>query len=139
MVRALGYEVDYRRPAELATDTVAKIDAIRHVTEFVERTRGFFPDIVVDLDIGVPMREPQTSTGQLTRCGRTPRWTRSSPSIRRNGIPYSTWSSREANGYYGVVRRPRRRRCGGRTLRSVQRHPCRVWLEAGANGRDAPV
>lgn len=58
VVRSLGYDVPYKRPAEFASDTAAKIDAIRHVTEFVEQTDGFFPDIVVDLDIGVPMRKP---------------------------------------------------------------------------------
>ena len=58
IVRGLGYDVPYKRPADLASDTSAKIEAIRHVTEFVERTDGFFPDIIVDLDIGVPLRDP---------------------------------------------------------------------------------
>lgn len=54
-----GVRVSFRRPAEFAGDTAAKIHAIRHATEFVERTENFHPDIVVDLDIGVPLRTPE--------------------------------------------------------------------------------
>lgn len=55
--------VPFRRPAELATAASAKIHAIRHATEYVETHKGFSPDIVVDLDIGVPMRTPQDIEG----------------------------------------------------------------------------
>jgi CMP-N,N'-diacetyllegionaminic acid synthase len=54
-----GVPVPFRRPEALASDTAAKIDAIRHATEYVEQSEGFAPDVVVDLDIGVPLREPR--------------------------------------------------------------------------------
>ncbi len=53
-----GIFVPFRRPAELASDTVAKIHAIRHATEYVENHEGYHPDFVVDLDVGVPLRAP---------------------------------------------------------------------------------
>ena len=59
-----GVDVPFRRPAEFASDTAAKIDAIRHATEYVEQNEGFEPDIVVDLDVGVPLRTP----GDVSAC-----------------------------------------------------------------------
>lgn len=59
VAESFGVPVPFRRPPETATDTAAKILAIRHATEYVERNEGFRPDIVVDLDIGVPLRVPE--------------------------------------------------------------------------------
>ena len=57
-----GVSVPFRRPPEFASDTAAKIDAIRHATEYVEQHEGFQPDVVVDLDVGVPLRTPEDVT-----------------------------------------------------------------------------
>ena len=54
-----GVPVPFRRPAEFASDESAKIHAIRHATQFVEENEGFRPDVVVDLDVGVPLRAPE--------------------------------------------------------------------------------
>jgi N-acylneuraminate cytidylyltransferase/CMP-N,N'-diacetyllegionaminic acid synthase len=104
VVRRLGYDVDYRRPPELATDTIAKIDAIRHVTEFVEKTHHFFPDIVVDLDIGVPLRQPSDIDRAVDAL-----WQDSSMDAvvtvypaERN--PYFNMIERAPSGYYELVR-----------------------------------
>jgi CMP-N-acetylneuraminic acid synthetase len=56
---AQGVPVPFRRPAEMASDTAAKILAIRHATLFVEEQLGYFPDIIVDLDVGAPLRVPE--------------------------------------------------------------------------------
>jgi N-acylneuraminate cytidylyltransferase/CMP-N,N'-diacetyllegionaminic acid synthase len=61
---ALGVPVPFRRPAEFASDEAAKIFAIRHAAEYVEENEGFSPDIVVDLDVGVPLRAP----GDIESC-----------------------------------------------------------------------
>lgn len=53
-----GVRVPFRRPEELASDRAPKVGAIRHATEWVEASQGFIPDIVVDLDVGVPLRSP---------------------------------------------------------------------------------
>ena len=54
-----GQPVPFRRPPELATDSAAKILAIRHATRYVEEHEDYHPDIVVDLDVGAPLRMPQ--------------------------------------------------------------------------------
>lgn len=47
------------RPPEMASDKAAKIHAIRHATDYVEKNEEFYPDIVTDLDVTVPLRAPQ--------------------------------------------------------------------------------
>lgn len=54
--RRHGADLLVERPAELATDTVAKIAAIRHCVEEAERITGERFDVVVDLDATSPLR-----------------------------------------------------------------------------------
>lgn len=49
---ALGVSI-FRRPPELATDTASKWDVFRHIAKQVHC------DILVDLDVGCPLRQPQ--------------------------------------------------------------------------------
>jgi CMP-N,N'-diacetyllegionaminic acid synthase len=56
VAEAYGIKVPFRRPSEMATDSAAKIHAIRHAMIYVEENTGFIPDIVVDLDVGAPLR-----------------------------------------------------------------------------------
>ncbi len=67
-----GLNVPFRRPPEFASDTAAKIDSIRHATEYVELHEGFRPDIVVDLDVGVPLRTPEDVSGCIEVMTRRP-------------------------------------------------------------------
>lgn len=62
VAEAWGESVPFRRPAELATDTAAKMPSILHATLYVEEHEHFSPDIVVDLDVGVPLRSPEDIT-----------------------------------------------------------------------------
>ena len=62
VAEAWGVPVPFRRPPELASDTSAKIGAIRHATQYVEEHGNYYPDIVVDLDVGVPLRAPEDIT-----------------------------------------------------------------------------
>lgn len=57
-----GIEVPFRRPSEMANDSAPKIQAIRHATLYVEKHEGYYPDIIVDLDVGAPMRKPEDIT-----------------------------------------------------------------------------
>jgi CMP-N,N'-diacetyllegionaminic acid synthase len=71
VAEAHGIRVPFRRPADLASNTAGKAGAIRHATEYVEQHEGFLPDIVVDLDISVPLRKPMDITacvGMLADC-----------------------------------------------------------------------
>jgi CMP-N,N'-diacetyllegionaminic acid synthase len=63
IAEAQGVPVPFRRPADMASDTAAKILAIRHATVFVEEHFGFKPDIVIDLDVGAPLRTPEDIEG----------------------------------------------------------------------------
>ena len=65
LVRGLGVDVPFNRPAEYSTDVSPKIDAILHATRYVENNDGFFPDVVVDLDVTVPQRQPEDIGGVI--------------------------------------------------------------------------
>ena len=51
-----GADLLVTRPAEMATDTAAKLPVIRHAVEEVERQRGRAFDTCVDLDATSPLR-----------------------------------------------------------------------------------
>jgi CMP-N-acetylneuraminic acid synthetase len=56
VARRYGAEVPFLRPAEIATDTAAKVPAIQHAVREVERGSGRTVDYVVDLDPTAPLR-----------------------------------------------------------------------------------
>lgn len=56
VAKRYGVDVPFLRPAELATDTAAKVPAIQHAVREVERARGAPVDLVVDLDPTAPLR-----------------------------------------------------------------------------------
>jgi len=56
VARAVGAEVPFRRPEELATSTAPKIPVIQHLVDWVERT-GVAADRIVDLDPTSPLRD----------------------------------------------------------------------------------
>ena len=62
VAESYGVPVPFRRPAEMASDTAGKIHTIRHATRYVEETQDLTPDIVVDLDVGVPLRTAEDVT-----------------------------------------------------------------------------
>lgn len=53
-----GAQVPFRRPAELASDTAAKLPAIQHAVKQMEDTRKWQYDYVVDVDATTPLRQP---------------------------------------------------------------------------------
>jgi len=61
---AYGLRVPFRRPPDMASDSASKIFAIRHATLYIEEHDTFIPDIVVDLDVGAPLRD----TEDITAC-----------------------------------------------------------------------
>jgi CMP-N,N'-diacetyllegionaminic acid synthase len=69
---ACGMPVPFRRPPAYASDSAAKIDSIRHATLFVEEHDDFYPDIVVDLDVGVPLRAPEDITACIDVLAKDP-------------------------------------------------------------------
>jgi N-acylneuraminate cytidylyltransferase/CMP-N,N'-diacetyllegionaminic acid synthase len=63
VAKRYGAEVPFIRPAHLAQDDSPKWPVFRHLVENVERMTGRRIDILVDLDLGVPLRQPSDITG----------------------------------------------------------------------------
>ena len=56
IARESSVEVPFVRPKELAQDDTSKLAVIRHAVRFLESQEGYYPDIVVDLDVTSPLR-----------------------------------------------------------------------------------
>ena len=56
IARLWGADVLVERPAELATDSAAKLPVIQHCVKTVEAKNGIHYDVVVDLDATSPLR-----------------------------------------------------------------------------------
>lgn len=63
--QAWGADLVVRRPAALATDSAAKLPAIRHAVETVEARVGTRFDVLVDLDATSPLRTPGDIEGAV--------------------------------------------------------------------------
>lgn len=63
--RRHGADILVRRPDELATDTAAKLPAIRHCLEMVEKEAGKRCEIFADLDATAPLRVPEDIIGAV--------------------------------------------------------------------------
>lgn len=51
-----GLATDYTRPAHLANDTVAKVEAIKDLVLYEEKNKNIKYDYILDLDVSSPMR-----------------------------------------------------------------------------------
>jgi N-acylneuraminate cytidylyltransferase/CMP-N,N'-diacetyllegionaminic acid synthase len=58
LARTHGADLTVERPPELASDTAAKIPAIRHCVAAAEKAANERFDVVVDLDVTSPLRVP---------------------------------------------------------------------------------
>ena len=67
IARKCGAEVPFLRPAELAQDTSSKWEVFRHLVKALEEMDGARVGILVDLDTGVPLREPADIDGCVRR------------------------------------------------------------------------
>ena len=63
--RRYGADLMVARPPELATDTAAKLPAIRHCVEEAENRAGRAFDVLVDLDATSPLRLPEDICGAV--------------------------------------------------------------------------
>jgi CMP-N,N'-diacetyllegionaminic acid synthase len=69
---ACGVAVPFRRPPELATDTAAKLPVIRHAAAWWDQHRGSRAEIVLDLDVTVPLRAPADISACVARLRNEP-------------------------------------------------------------------
>lgn len=98
-----GIKVDYRRPDELATAEAPKNLAIRHATEFVEEKRGFYPDIVADLDIGVPLKKPKDIDEAIRKLWESPDMECIVSVYPAERNPYFNMVEQKNDGFFRVV------------------------------------
>lgn len=70
--RAAGADVLVERPAEMASDTAAKLPAIRHAVVTVEARLGATFEVLVDLDATAPLRRPEDIAGAVRRLEEDP-------------------------------------------------------------------
>ncbi|NQU17115.1 MAG: acylneuraminate cytidylyltransferase family protein [Candidatus Saganbacteria bacterium] len=99
-----GVEVPFVRPIELATDTIGKIEVIRHALETVERLSGEKYSIVIDLDVTAPIRKISDIEGAYQLfLSKNPNTVFSVVSSRRN--PYFNMVELDANGYFSIVKK----------------------------------
>jgi CMP-N,N'-diacetyllegionaminic acid synthase len=59
VAREYGAEIPFMRPAHLAQDNSSKWDVFQHLVETLESIDHRRVDILVDLDTGVPLRQPE--------------------------------------------------------------------------------
>lgn len=64
VVRKAGFNIRFKRPAELAGDKVSRIEAIRHAVAWIEREDRKIYDVIVDLGVATPLK----STEDLDNC-----------------------------------------------------------------------
>lgn len=57
IAKEYGAEVPFIRPSQLATDTVGKIDVLKHALKTVEEQNNEVYPIVIDLDVTAPIRQ----------------------------------------------------------------------------------
>lgn len=65
IAREAGAKVPFKRPADLASDTSSKWPVFIHALEFYEKEFGKIVDYLVDLDVTVPLKEPQDIDGAI--------------------------------------------------------------------------
>jgi CMP-N-acetylneuraminic acid synthetase len=65
--RRYGAEVPFLRPAHLARDESSKWDVFRHLVQGFEEATGIRVEVLVDLDTGVPLRQPGDITASVRK------------------------------------------------------------------------
>jgi CMP-N-acetylneuraminic acid synthetase len=106
VVADLGFTTDYKRPPAFAADTSAKIDAIKHVVEYFEKKHDIKVDIVVDLDIGVPMRTSEDIDNAIEVLLQDQEMESLVTVYQAERNPYFNMIEKKQNGYYNLVKMP---------------------------------
>lgn len=102
VARRAGAEVPFMRPAELATDTAAKIPVIEHLVEGVAKL-GVDARIIVDLDPTSPLREQEDITACIRLLDEETDVVITGYEAEKN--PYFNMVEQQPDGYYGLVKR----------------------------------
>lgn len=98
--------IDYVRPAELATDSAGKVDALRHLLLHEEQRRGKRYDYLLDLDVTSPLRTIEDLERGFQKLRDDPRALNlfSVSPARRN--PYFNMVEEGKDGYVHLSKQP---------------------------------
>jgi CMP-N,N'-diacetyllegionaminic acid synthase len=103
---ACGLKSEYKRPANLAGDSVGKIDAIKDVVLYYERKYTKRYDYIMDLDVTSPLR----NLGDLKNALAALEEDKSAVNLfsvsEAGRSPYFNMVEKKENGYYAQVKRP---------------------------------
>jgi len=106
VVEDCGLTSNYRRPEFLAGDTVGKIDAIKDVLLWKEKTDHCYYDYILDLDVTSPLRNLQDLTDAFEITQKNDKAVNLfsvSPSSRS---PYFNMVEQKENGFFSQVKQP---------------------------------
>ena len=107
ITKNLGYDNNgYIRPDSLAEDNTPKVDAIKHLVEFYENKKNFYPDIIVDLDIGVPLRKPNDIEESIIKLHSDKNMDTLVTVYESDRNPYFNMIEKKSNDYYSLVKFP---------------------------------
>ncbi|WP_423736757.1 acylneuraminate cytidylyltransferase family protein [Chitinophaga caseinilytica] len=104
VARELGLPSDYQRPAELASDTAGKVDAIRDLLFFHEKQAGQQFDLVLDLDITSPLRTVDDILAAYRTFEANPEALTLFSVNNANRNPYFNMVEQQQNGFYYFVK-----------------------------------
>jgi len=68
VVGNLGYKIEFKRPSELASDKVSRIDAIKHAVLWKEKNDRRIFDIIVDLGVATPLKTKEDLNNAVKLC-----------------------------------------------------------------------
>lgn len=101
-----GLKSNYRRPEDLAGDTVGKIDAIKDVLLWKEKTDHCRYDYILDLDVTSPLRNLQDLTESFEIIQKNDNAVNLFSVSPANRSPYFNMVEQKENGFYAQVKQP---------------------------------
>jgi len=104
VVKNYGFDVSFKRPSELATDKVSRIDAIKHAVTWVKQNRNKDYDIVVDLGVATPLKNEQDLDASIKLL------------VENNYSNVFSVTSAPKNPYYNMVEKNNGKICKVKTL-----------------------
>lgn len=101
-----GLKSDYRRPEYLTGDTVGKIDAIKDVLLWKEKTDHCSYDYILDMDVTSPLRNLQDLRVAFEIIQKTDEAVNLFSVSPANRSPYFNMVEQKDNGFFAQVKQP---------------------------------
>lgn len=101
-----GLKSDYRRPKNLAGDTVGKIDAIKDVLLWKEKTDHCRYDYILDLDVTSPLRNLHDLIEAFEIIQKNDKAVNLFSVSPANRNPYFNMVEQKENGFFAQVKQP---------------------------------